>query len=30
METGEFDDLPRLFISPAEKFMDEFDANSKD
>ena len=30
MEVGEIEDLPKLFISPAEKFMDEFNGNSKD
>ena len=30
MDVGEIEDLPKLFISPAEKFMDEFDGNSKD
>ena len=30
MDVGDIEDLPKLFISPAEKFMDEFDGNSKD
>ena len=30
MDVGEIEDLPKLFISPAEKFMDEFNGNSKD
>ena len=30
MEIGDIEDLHKLFISPAEKFMDEFDGNSKD
>ena len=30
MEVGDIEDLPKLFISPAEKFMDEFKSNSKD
>ena len=30
MDVGEIEDLPKLFISPAEKFMDEFDGNTKD
>ena len=29
-DVGEIEDLPKLFISPAEKFMDEFNGNSKD
>ena len=24
MKTGDFDDLPKLFLSPTEKFMDDF------
>ena len=30
MDVVDNEDLPRLFISPAEKFMDEFNGNSKD
>ena len=30
MEVGEIEDLPKLFISPAEKIIDEFNGNSKD
>ena len=30
METGEFGSRPKLFISPIENFLDEFDGNSKD
>ena len=30
METEDLDNLPRLCMSPAEKFMDEFEGNSRD
>ena len=30
MEIGDIEDLPKLFISPAEKLMNEFDGISKD
>ena len=30
MDVVDTEDLPRLFISPAQKFMDEFNGNSKD
>ena len=30
MGVGDTEDLPKLFISPAEKFMDEFNGSSKD
>ena len=30
MDVVDTEDLPRLFISPAEKFMDEFNGSSKD
>ena len=30
MEVGDIEDLPKLFISTAEKFMDECNSNSKD
>ena len=30
MDVGEIEDLPKLFILPAKKFMDEFDGNTKE
>ena len=30
MDVVDTEDLPRLFISPAEKFMDEFNGSRKD